>query len=45
MPPLGIWDVICEGRKDVTFEIPELMLGIITPGWVKNTIKNVSAYP
>lgn len=43
IPPLGTAAATSGGRKDVTLPMTLLVDGRTTPGWVKKTIKNVSA--
>jgi hypothetical protein len=43
IPPLGTTAATSGGRKEVALLITLLVDGMMTPGWVKNTIKNVPA--
>lgn len=43
IPPLGITAATSGGIIDATLPIALLVDGRMTPGWVKNTIKNVAA--
>jgi hypothetical protein len=45
IPVFGTMSEKGGGTKEVNFPMIALIVGIITPGWVKKITKNVSVYP